>query len=115
MGALAVLCRDWRGTGRPCCLLAPTAGCARWLVGFLCVGALGTYKTAVLMPAFFPHFNGRGGGASGARQASQATGIAATVIGWNYVSDWQIAKRRDVQWTNKRPSTWCALAQQTSE
>merc|ERR1712185_856454 len=45
MGALAVLCRDWRGTGRPCCLLAPTAGCARWLVGFLCVGALGTYKT----------------------------------------------------------------------
>ena len=32
-----------------------------------------------------------------------------------YVSDWQIAARRDVQWTNKRPSTWCALAQQTSE
>ena len=53
--------------------------------------------------------------AGGARRASQNAGIVITGIGWKYVPEWQIATRRDVQWTNKRPSTWCALAQQTSE
>ena len=50
IGVLAIVSRDWTHDDRSCCSHFATFG--RWILGFLCVVAISSYKTAVLLPTF---------------------------------------------------------------
>ena len=79
IGALAIVSRDWTHDDRPCCFHFATFG--RWILGFICVVAISSYKTAVLLPTF--ELRPVDSGSSTSLQEDEATKAAAReASGW---------------------------------